>query len=88
MTEHRFIAPTAPVQMRDAETGETFIPVAAMLDFVRARHRPDITEPELIDRMTQVGWRWERMTARNPDTEDTITVDMFRCPAGWEQEAQ
>jgi hypothetical protein len=82
MTEHKFVTPTGPVVLHDSETGENFIPVAAMLASVRAHH-PDITEPELIDRMAQVGWRWERQTARNPDNGDTITMDMFRSPAGW-----
>lgn len=80
---HELIRPTGWSVLHDTDTGDEYVPVAAMLDFVHREKKRDITERELIQRMESVGWEWMRQCAVNPDDpSDSITVDLFRVPAG------
>lgn len=79
---HEFIRPTPPLVLV-SDRGERYVPVAAVLDWVRREKGFTGTELELIRRMEAIGLQWMRHTAVNPDDpSESITVDMFRLPAG------
>jgi hypothetical protein len=81
MSGHEFIQPTGAIVLRDTDTGDRYIPVAAMLAYARRRGFTG-TEPELIRHMKAIGAHWMRQTAVNPDdSAESITVDLFRLSA-------
>jgi hypothetical protein len=80
---HDFIRPAGPLILHDTSTGDEYIAVSAMLEYVRGQGFTG-SEIELIRRMEAIGARWLRQTAVNPDDASaSITVDLFRLPAGW-----